>query len=231
MKISDQDRISKINSSCLIPEIYSFLWMKEYEDLKGKKMQNNVVKLLNVPDTVIFEYSKPIDWYFSKKGRIRRKSKLKLTNEKILEVFNKNIGKSGIVGYFIHHFQEHAKNSLSYEFFNKNSLKQFLYNDDIKKFGILQKFVEPYEKFNSVIEVKWSHYICRLEKITNRSPINDKKFSMYERASPISTEFSFVKTSSVTAQQVNVTIEKLMESISRVFLFFLIILENRKTSQ
>lgn len=82
------------------------------------------MNLLNLPQTVVFHYSKPSDWFFSINGKIKRKSKINITIKKIINTFTKNIGKSGIAAYFIHR----RENSIEYQYFNVDELGKFFFS-------------------------------------------------------------------------------------------------------
>lgn len=71
---------------------------------------------MDVPHTVLFEYSKPSDWYFSKKAIPKRKPKIKTTIDRIKSLFITDIGKSRICSYFIYR----DKKKIRIELFDKN---------------------------------------------------------------------------------------------------------------
>eukprot|EP01027_Heterolobosea_sp_BB2_P005147 GEZU01007901.1.p1 GENE.GEZU01007901.1~~GEZU01007901.1.p1 ORF type:complete len:139 (+),score=31.97 GEZU01007901.1:40-456(+) len=70
----------------------------------------------------------------------------------------------------------------SVEFFDKNDLNTFLFKREKREQGILQKFVTPKGSFNSVIQAIWSPHVTLVERRNNIHKLNDKKWTMYERA-------------------------------------------------
>ena len=119
---------------------------------------------LRIPDTVIFHFGQPVQWYFTsqkKKGvTILRKRKQNLTIEKVEEVFiqktklrnNGWLDTNEIVAYFVtnndctstHHLEDkcddesaNTEGLCNIEYFDKDSLCEFEYCD-----------VKPYDSFD-----------------------------------------------------------------------------------
>ena len=57
-----------------------------------------------IPDTIVYKYYRPLNWYFTSiNGRINKKKKENITPSKIKESFSKEIGPSKIVAYYIYY--------------------------------------------------------------------------------------------------------------------------------
>lgn len=129
-------------------KIFHFLW--SYSDY----FKEDVARLkINIPDTVIFENTHPINWYYTdSNGYIRKKKTENLLFENIKEKFLSKISKSNIVAYFIHNalFIGTTKFRQSkIEYFDEENFLNFLNNRTNSPSGILQKFIDPAEEYNS----------------------------------------------------------------------------------
>lgn len=93
----------KLEGDGLIENLYYYLWSKD-EFNRGPK--------LCIPDTVIYEFSQPVHWFFtSSNGQIKRKSKVNLTTHKIEYEMSKNSIGSQIIAYFINKIADEGKSS------------------------------------------------------------------------------------------------------------------------
>jgi hypothetical protein len=76
-------------------QLFFYLWSKDELD-NGPS--------LNIPHTVIYNFTHPAQWYFTsvKSGKIKRKSKANLTNVKIEHEFTRYSLGSDLVAYYIY---------------------------------------------------------------------------------------------------------------------------------
>lgn len=156
----------------VIKNLYHFLWTRDELDCGPK---------VNIPDTVIYEFRQPATWYFtSKSGHIKKKSRYNLSNIRIEETFTRNALSSDIVASYLSTNAESGKTTI--EYFDRSTLRDFLYNRDKVDNGILQKFVEPKGTRNVMIRGIWSPKLLLLERRENLKYLSDAKFSLYERA-------------------------------------------------
>ena len=74
--------------------LYYMLWLKD-----------SILQINNkfyIPDTILFKFDNPIEWFFStKNGQIKKKSKNKLDLNVIMSHFQKSKNKSGIIAIYM----------------------------------------------------------------------------------------------------------------------------------
>jgi hypothetical protein len=164
---------------------------EEFFELLWTKDELNFGPSVNIPDTVIFKYGQPTDWYFTaKNGRIKKKSRANLIGARIEEAFTKHILGYDVIASFITVplFTEpdpeltSVNTQTTIEFLDKDRLTNFLYNrkkEDSN--GILQRFVEPKGVHNELIRAIWSPKVCLLERAENIHQLHDHRYGVYER--------------------------------------------------
>jgi len=156
----------------VIRNLLHFLWAKDELD-EGPR--------INIPDTVIYEFRQPAIWYFtSKNGQIKKKGKYNLSNIRIEEAFTRKAIGSDIIAYYLSTNVETGKTTI--EYFDRATLRDFLYNREKVDNGILQKFVEPRGTKNDMIQGIWSPKILLLERRENKYKLIDQRYSLYEKA-------------------------------------------------
>lgn len=123
-------------------KLYHYLWA--FNDY----FKEDVARLrLNIPDTVIFENKQPLYWYYSdQNGFIKKKKAESLFLDNIKEKFLHKTSKTNIIAYFIF---KNYNNKPIIEYFNEESFIIFLYKNEAFQSGILQKFIDPNEEYNS----------------------------------------------------------------------------------
>lgn len=83
------------NDSSFYEKLFHLLWLKP-EIFKKTDI------LLNLPDTIFFENSHPLFWYYSNtSGVVRKRKQENITKEKILQKFTQTKNESGVIAYFI----------------------------------------------------------------------------------------------------------------------------------
>lgn len=83
------------NDSSFYEKLFHLLWLKP-EILKKTDIH------LNLPDTIFFENSQPIFWYYSStSGVVRKKKQENISKERILQKFTRSKNESGVIAYFI----------------------------------------------------------------------------------------------------------------------------------
>ena len=86
--------LKNIDGNGFKTSLYYMLWLKD-----------NILQINNkfyIPDTILFKFDNPIEWFFSTKdGVIKKKSKNKLDLKEILSNFIKKKNKSGIIATFM----------------------------------------------------------------------------------------------------------------------------------
>ncbi|GMH78962.1 hypothetical protein TrST_g4447 [Triparma strigata] len=155
---------------------FQFLWQKD---------ELNFGPTINLPDTVIYKFGQPVQWFFSGlDGKVKRKHKQNLVNVRIEEAMTKKVIGSDIVAYYIATEIDDETNvkSTSIEYFDRDNLHDFLYNRWKENSGILQRFVEPKGTQNVMVRAIWSPKVCLLERRVNNRQLHDKRFGLYERA-------------------------------------------------
>ncbi|KAL3794757.1 hypothetical protein HJC23_012767 [Cyclotella cryptica] len=176
---------------------FELLWSKCSSE--AESLSENKATTLRVPDTVIFLFGLPHQWYFTSKNggqhkdktTILRKRRANLTLENIEQAFltkafsRSGVGEDAVVAYFISSKNTALDNEMScdIEYFNKESLSNFLHHGRRNKSGILQRFIAPHGgSYNSSIRAMWTPKMCILERRRTKQALNDKRFALFERA-------------------------------------------------
>jgi hypothetical protein len=175
---------------------FDLLWSK-FSNEEQTRADASKSPILRVPDTVLFLFGIPHQWYFTSKNggphrdktSILRKRKANLTLENIEQVFltkasslRGGASDDGVVAYFISSKPDSTGDELNasldacnavvdnemscnIEYFNKESLRDFLHHGKHNKSGILQRFIAPHGgTHNSTIRAVWTPKMCILER-------------------------------------------------------------------
>lgn len=119
------DKLKSLTEDGISDELFQLIWSKD--QLGGSPN-------INIPDTILYKFGQPIQWYFtSKSGRIKKKNKQNLVSAKIEETFNKHVLGYDVLAYFISFPSEqdnplHAtQNSApTIEYLDREALNNFL---------------------------------------------------------------------------------------------------------
>ena len=146
----------------LLTGFYDHMWKKN----KEFKSCEDVL----CPDTIVYDHNFPRGWYaYDKKNKeMVKKQGKELDTSSIYNAFSKSDGDVGIVASYMHSYedQETGDPITHVEFFNKEGLAEFV-NRKTKKEGILQRFLVPKGRNNSVIQAVWSPRVCIVQRKTN----------------------------------------------------------------
>ncbi|GBG29825.1 Small glutamine-rich tetratricopeptide repeat-containing protein beta [Hondaea fermentalgiana] len=187
----------------VIKNLYHFLWTRDELDCGPK---------INIPDTVIYEFRQPATWYFtSRSGHIKKKSRYNLSNIRIEETFTRNSLASDIVACYLSTNAESGKTTI--EYFDRQTLRDFLYKREKVDNGILQKFIEPKGTRNMVIRGAWSPKILLLERRENMRHLTDAKYSLYERAVTYEGPDHYSRAAPVRGAHLPLAIQRVCEDI------------------
>ncbi|CAM9487807.1 unnamed protein product, partial [Discosporangium mesarthrocarpum] len=159
--------------------LYEFLWCKN---------ELNFRPAINVPDTVVYKFGQPVNWYFTGvDGKVKKKLKTNIINSKIEEAFNKKVQGLDVVAYYVSWEStgkttaEEDKIQTSIEYLDQQGLHNFLFNHWKERNGILQHFIEPKGTRNALVRAVWSPKMCLLERKVNRRQLHDRRYGLYER--------------------------------------------------
>jgi hypothetical protein len=173
--------MQSIHGDGISDQFFELLWAKD---------ELNFGPNISVPDTVIFRYGKPTQWYFSGlDGKLKKKNKQNLINVRIEEAFTRRAVGCDLVAFYIETAEEGDEDGPSgvaatsmVEYFDRKGLHDFLYNRFKQKSGVLQRFIEPQGTHNSMVRAIWSPKVCLLERRVNNHQLQDIRFGLYERA-------------------------------------------------
>ena len=176
-----------MHSEGILGAFFSILWHKGV----GKRMHQ--LTGVNIPDTILYLYSKPLHWYFScKNGEIKKKSRSRLNSRHIEEQFLKNGNSvSGIKASYLMAVASDVPNAepqtrVKYTF--GHELRKFLQED--KPNGVLQLFFDPKPEVaregtatkNSLVQTTWSPGCFFIEKRVNKHRLDQHKVPVEVRA-------------------------------------------------
>jgi hypothetical protein len=129
-----------LNDDGICEDFFNLVWMRD---------ELNFGPAINIPDTVVFKYGQPTQWYFTATdGRIKRKNRQNLINARIEEAFSKYILGYDVVATFISlttdKNPETGKSQPStVQFLDKAALNEFLYSSKKDCSGIIHLFIDP----------------------------------------------------------------------------------------
>ena len=153
----------------LLTGFYDHMWKKN----KEFKSCDEVL----CPDTIVYDHNFPRGWYtYDKKNKeLVKKQGKELDTSSIYNAFSKSDGDVGIVASYMHSYEDTESGDpvTHVEFFNKEGLAEFV-NRKTKKEGILQRFLIPKGRNNSVIQAVWSPRVCIVQRKTNVKPLHGR---------------------------------------------------------
>jgi hypothetical protein len=163
--------------------LYHQLWYKEkvYPETEGLD--------LSLPDTVIFQSGFPTTWYFcSREGTIKQKKKENIDSQAVYDVFTRR-KKTGILAQMIYVEQtvplesttRKSSEKLTIEYLDEPLLREFLTSTTKPSKVILQKFVEPHNSVNNMIQVIWTSHFSIFAQRRNHHKINDPHRNIYDK--------------------------------------------------
>jgi len=175
--------MQSIHGDGISDHFFELLWSKD---------ELNFGPSVYVPDTVVYRYGKPYSWYFTGiDGKMKKKNKTNLVNQRIEEAFTKRVVGCDLVACYIETINgvpadadapasPYATSRI--EYLDRKGLHDFLYNRFKQESGILQRFVEPQGTSNTMVRAIWSPKVCLLERRQNVNQLADARFGLYERA-------------------------------------------------
>lgn len=141
---------------------------------KPNPKTNRCCPLVNVPDTIFYQWAKPTVWYRTvQQGELVRQPKKLITHQYISEDF---LGKElEIVARFIifKDFDLIKHNTATVEFLPRAGFLEFISNRNKPLSGLLQKWVPPENAHNSEVKVTWSSHFYSVEKRTSLRALGD----------------------------------------------------------
>ncbi|KAJ9472577.1 hypothetical protein DIPPA_06903 [Diplonema papillatum] len=150
----------------LLTGFYDHMWKKNKEFKSCEEVL--------CPDTIVYDHNFPRGWYaYDKKNKeLIKKQGKELDTSSIYSAFSKSDHDVGIVASYMHSFEDPDSGEpvTHVEFFNKEGLAEFV-NRKVKKEGILQRFLAPKGRNNSVIQAVWSPRVCIVQRKTNVKPL------------------------------------------------------------
>ena len=125
-------------------------------------------------------------------GRLRRKNKASIVNQKIYRAFADGARSDrDVVACHIcerrlseatdSHSREPAKTETVIRYLDRGALKEFLFSQEKLDDGCLQKFVRPKGLSNTMIQAAWSPQMCLLERRVNLCPLLTGRAPLQER--------------------------------------------------
>eukprot|EP01062_Namystynia_karyoxenos_P021974 TRINITY_DN18401_c0_g1_i1.p1 TRINITY_DN18401_c0_g1~~TRINITY_DN18401_c0_g1_i1.p1 ORF type:complete len:574 (+),score=192.11 TRINITY_DN18401_c0_g1_i1:75-1724(+) len=164
---------------------FTLLWTKQ------TSRRQHVLTGIYIPDTIIYQYSKPLFWYFTAKdGTVKRKLRGRLNCGYIEEQFLRH-GKSacGVVGQHITNPPDGVgagEAALSYA--TRHELRSFLQGEGRhgRQSGLLQLFFDPRPSpdgslHNALVQATWSPNCFVVDKRVNRCKMTDDKLPLARR--------------------------------------------------
>eukprot|EP01063_Lacrimia_lanifica_P020761 TRINITY_DN28057_c0_g1_i1.p1 TRINITY_DN28057_c0_g1~~TRINITY_DN28057_c0_g1_i1.p1 ORF type:complete len:662 (+),score=143.58 TRINITY_DN28057_c0_g1_i1:100-2085(+) len=213
-----------LHSEGILSTFFSILWYR------GSGKRHHQLTGINVPDTVIYLYSKPLHWFFSsKKGEVRKKSRGRLNSKHIEEQLMKHGGSvSGAKGCYLLYPSDDPQGRRKKR--NRETLNmKYTFGDDVRKFlqeekpnGMLQLFFDPKPEAarcgegirNATIETTWTPGCFMIEKRVNKHQLDDEKIPIEARASTFAGDNHNWENMPVVSDSVAESFHKICESIA-----------------
>jgi hypothetical protein len=172
----NEKNVIDLTSDGVSYDFFNLLWTKD---------ELNFGPSINIPDTIIFKYGQPVQWYFtSKNGKLKKKNRQNVMPARIEENFTKHLLGYDVIATFIsvplEGSTDNQRNS-TMEFLDRDGLSNFLYKRGRSNNGLLQKFIEPRGVKNEAIRAIWSPKVCLLERCENIHQLHDNRYGLYER--------------------------------------------------
>ncbi|KAG5498535.1 hypothetical protein JKF63_02821 [Porcisia hertigi] len=196
----DWIRQHPVEGDGLCTHLYQYL----HKNVKGREHSMSEVFL---PDTVVFDHNFPRAWYVydPKNSEIVKRPGSMLDARTMYDCFAESVKGCDIVAQFFHttvNVEEewrslltpHQRKSHAYrdqqltyvEFFTADALHRFLFGQNRKPDGVLQKFVIPKgegsSRYNFQLQVIWTPYITTVYRRTNRFRMTDHAVPLALRA-------------------------------------------------
>ena len=152
-----------------------------------------------LPDTVVYKYRQPFQWYFTDRtGNVRRKKKESVHNEAIFAAFTSVAGSikqasgdSVVALYMYACASDHVPAGREYEksatfrqdrktivrHLTARELHNFLFFSEKENDGMLQRFVTPKTGHNSTFVASWSPHALLLEQYVNATKVSNSQSS------------------------------------------------------
>jgi len=193
---------------------------EQFFELLWSKDELNFGPSINIPDTIVYKFGQPTNWYFTaNNGRVKRKNRGNLLNARIEECFTKHVLGYDIIASFVSVHVERdpvtgAVAPSTIEFLDHAGLSNFLYNrkrEDSN--GILQRFIEPKGTKNEVIRAIWSPKVCLLERAENIHQLHDHRYGLYERCVTLEGPEYYITSAPLRGPVLAGQIQKLCESV------------------
>eukprot|EP00759_Apiculatamorpha_spiralis_P009899 PhF_6_TR16984/c0_g1_i1/m.25687 len=168
------------HSESIITSFFSFL---EYQG-HGKSALTGI----NVPDSIVYGYSKPLAWFFTQDSTLHRQPKAKMTS---VEIYNHLVKKgkstSGVKAVFMIPGPSRTGQgaTITFKYANGNELLSLLQTE--RSPGLLQLYVDPKPlrsdgvKQHTITTCSWSRGCCMIDCLTSRAAMDDKTSPMSER--------------------------------------------------
>ena len=146
------DKLASLFKDGISKDLYKLLRSKD--DL-------NCGLIINVPDTVVYEFGLPISWYFtSKNGNLKKKNKINLLSAKIEEEFNKHALGYDVIAYFISiPFNEAINSDVTIDYFDRAKLNEFLYREKKTIMGFCS-VLSSRKLLTMKLSVQYGHQSC-----------------------------------------------------------------------
>eukprot|EP01065_Artemidia_motanka_P026204 TRINITY_DN31123_c0_g1_i1.p1 TRINITY_DN31123_c0_g1~~TRINITY_DN31123_c0_g1_i1.p1 ORF type:complete len:525 (+),score=97.72 TRINITY_DN31123_c0_g1_i1:44-1618(+) len=168
----------------ILGAFFTLLWTK------ATAKRQHLLTGIYVPDTIIYQYSKPLFWYFTAKdGTVKRKLRTRLNCGHIEEQFLKH-GKSAcsVVGQHITTRSEGDSNEPVLTYATRSELRGFLQGEGRaqRQSGLFQLFFDPKPSpdgtlHNSLAQAVWSPNCFVIDKRVNRHKMKDEKVPLNQR--------------------------------------------------
>lgn len=111
-----------------------------------------------------------------------KKSENKLTREEVYNEFSKPLNhKYEVVACYYWNNKTQKGEHTTCEFFNREGLKEFLYNRNTINDGVLQRFIPPKGNHNSSIRMVWTTHFCLYEQRINLLDFDDMRHDIYKK--------------------------------------------------
>lgn len=182
IKLTDNTS-SSLNLQGCIPSIFTYLW--------NSVQSYNTFLNIYIPNTIIFQNSILVDWFFTnKEGKISKKFKnLKIIKE-IKKQLLSNSGQQIILAVWMTMKQNindpKKRQYLEISYLKKEEIIDFFRNlPDSNSSGILQEFIAPLEQYNSVYKVSLSDHIFTVKRISNLKKFSDRLCNDHQRVSSL----------------------------------------------
>lgn len=170
----------RLDGEGYLDTIYGYLWTRDTKS--GQRPCPGIM----MPHTVVFKYGTIAQWFYTASdGLIERKRKSNLNNEDVFDMLCSCRAHQSceVVAQYIKPVprEDMQGTKLEIEYFDKEWLREFLYERPKDDNAILQAFVDPIDPRNSVVRTFWSPSMLHLDKRENLNLLADARFNPFER--------------------------------------------------